>query len=144
MRFAGGPWNNYATHMMANLVLRVREAPESMAVCSANGGLATRFCLTAYSGRPSANGFRTLPLPLSDPTQRRRLETRPEGKGRVEGYTVLHDRSNQPTHAVVACLLPDQSRAWARLSDLGDLDEMLSKDPIGRSVVFASEGDRLE
>ena len=28
MRFAGGPWNNYVTHMIANLVTRVREAPE--------------------------------------------------------------------------------------------------------------------
>ena len=105
MRFGGEPWNNDATHMIANLVIRLCEAPESMAVCSSNGGLATRFCLTAYSGQPSPDGFRTLPGPLADPTQRRRLGTRPTGKGRIEGN---------------------------------------SADPIGRTIVFASEGERLE
>ena len=67
MRFAGGPWNNYGTHMLANLVTRLREAPGSMAVCSTNGGFASRFCVAAYSGRPSPAGFRFLPSPLVDP-----------------------------------------------------------------------------
>lgn len=143
MRFGGGPWNNYATHMIANLVGRVREAPEAMAVCSSNGGLATRFCVAAYSGQPSDEGFRTNPLPLADPTRRRRLETRPEGEGTIEGYAVLHDRSNTPTHAIAACLLPDAARAWARVSDPADLDAMLSADPIGRRVAFGAEAHRL-
>ena len=144
MRFGGGPWNNYATHMIANLVERVREAPDAMAVCSSNGGLATRFCLTAYSGKPSPDGFRTMPLPYADPTRRRWLEARPEGSGTIEGYTVLHDRTNEPTHAVAACVLPNSARAWARISDAGDLKAMLTADPIERSVVFTEEGPRLD
>jgi acetyl-CoA C-acetyltransferase len=136
MSFAGGPWNNYATHMIANLVERVRERPEGMAVCSSNGGLATRFCLMAYSGAPSPGGFRSTPLPFADPGRRRHLETRPEGAGRVEGYTVLHDRANQPTHAIAACVLPNSARAWARLNEPGDLAAMLAADPIGQRVRF--------
>jgi len=143
MRFGGGPWNNYATHMIANLVERVRETPEAMAVCSSNGGLATRFCLMAYSGQPSPDGFRTTPLPLADPTSRRYLELRPEGTGTIEGYTVLHDRANEPTHAVAACLMPSTGRAWARLTEPGDLEAILSADPIGRSVAFDRAGHRL-
>ena len=58
-------------------------------------------------------------------------------------WPILHDRSNEPTGAVAACILPDASRAWARLSDPGDLMEMLSADPIGRTVLFGDAGDRL-
>ena len=143
MRFAGGPWNNYGTHMIANLVMRLRAEPESVAVCSANGGFATRFCLAAYSGRPGAGAFDSLPAPLVDPTRRRRLETRPAGLGRIEGYTVLHDRGNQPVDALAACLLPDGARAWARLSDPQDVGAVLAADPIGRSVHFGASAPRL-
>lgn len=143
MRYGGGPWNNYATHMIANVVLRVRERPDAMAVCSSNGGLATRFCLIAYSGTPSPDGFRSGPLPLADPTPRRRLTTEPEGDGTIEGYTVLHDRSNHPTHAVAASLLADGSRAWARLHDAEDVAAMLAADPIGREVAFRRGEARL-
>ena len=144
MRFAGGPWNNYGTHMLANLVTRLRDAPGSMAVCSTNGGLASRFCVAAYSGRPSPGGFRFLPSPLVDPGPRRRLETEPTGLGRIEGYTVLHGRDNTPSHAVAACILADGARAWARLNDDADLQELLAVDPIGRSVSFAPAGARLD
>lgn len=143
MRFAGGPWNNYGTHMIANLVTRVRAEPEATAICSTNGGLATRFCVTAYSGEPSEQGFRAMPAPFVDPTRRRRLETEPSGTGRIEGYTVRHDRRNEPVDAVAACLLPDGARAWARLEEAGDVRAMLEADPIGRSVVFEGEGARL-
>jgi acetyl-CoA C-acetyltransferase len=91
MRFAGGPWNNYGTHMIANLVTRLREDPDAMGICSTNGGFATRFNLTTYSGQPAANGFRSLPAPITDTSPRRTLNTRPEGTGTIEGYTVLHD-----------------------------------------------------
>lgn len=144
MRFAGGPWNNYATHMLANLVTRVREAPDALAVCSANGGLATRFCVTAYSGRPSADGFRHLPAPFVDPGRRRPLEMAPRGVGRIEAYTIPHDRANEPTHAIAACRLADGARAWARLSDADDLREMLANDPVSLAVRFSDGGARLD
>ena len=143
MRFAGGPWNNYGTHMIANLVHRSREQPDEMALCSTNGGLATRFNLTAYSGTPRPDGFRALPSPIIDPGPRRPLETRPQGSGKIEAYTVLHDRANEPVSAVAACLLPNGARAWAKLSGPETLGEMLAADPIGRSVQFTNEGDRL-
>lgn len=143
MRFAGGPWNNYGTHMIANLVERVRERPEAMAVCSTNGGLATRFCVTAYSGTPNESPFRTNPLPLVDTGHRRFLETRPEGQGRIEGYTVRHDRGNAPVDAVAACLLDNGARAWAMIRNERDVLAMLEADPIGESVAFGADGATL-
>ncbi|MFO0691629.1 MAG: hypothetical protein U0900_23230 [Myxococcota bacterium] len=144
MRFAGGPWNNYATHMMANVVERVRTEPESLAVCSANGGLATRFCVVAYSGRPHPEGFRGLSGPFSDPGPRRCLETAPRGRGRIEAYVIPHDRRREASHAIAACLLDDGARAWARLEALGDVEVMKASDPIGWSVHFDASGDRLD
>ena len=72
----------------------------------------------------------------ADPGRRRHLEIRPEGAGKIEGYTVLHDRANQPTHAIAACVLPNSARAWARLNEPGDLAAMLAVDPIGQRVCF--------
>jgi acetyl-CoA C-acetyltransferase len=144
MRFAGGPWNNYGTHMVANIVTRLRETPSSTAVCSTNGGLATRFCVTAYSGNPTTDGFRFLPSPFVDPGPRRRLETRPTGAASIEGYTIPHGRDNEPSHAIAACRLANGARAWARLDDDADVQELLAVDPIGRRVRFTASGARLE
>lgn len=144
MRFGGGPWNNYGTHMIANLTLKLREHPEAMAVCSTNGGLATRFCLMAYSGRARDEGFRMLPYPLADPTPRRRLEAHPRGTGKIEAYTAMHDRGNQPTRGIAACLLDDGARAWALLDDAEDLESILTNDPIGRRVRFGDAPARIE
>lgn len=144
MRFAGGPWNNYGMHMMANLVANVREQPEAIAIGSTNGGIATRFCVNAYAGAPAADGFRALPAPISDPTRRRRLETRPTGAATIEGYTVRHDRRNEPVDAIAACLLSDGARAWARLERGDDVQALLDADPIGRTVRFEAVGPRLD
>ncbi len=65
------------------------------------------------------------------------------GAGRIEAYTVLHARHDEPTHAVAACVLDDKTRAWARLGAPDDVYEMLSVDPIGRSVRFTAAGARL-
>jgi acetyl-CoA C-acetyltransferase len=144
MRFAGGPWNNYGAHMIANIVKRVRAEPKSLALCSTNGGFATRFCVATYGGQPSPHGFRTLPAPLTDPTPRRRLETQPSGRGQIEGYSVRHAPGNRPVDAIASCILADASRAWARLSDAEDVVAMLTSDPIGRSIVFDGPTPRLE
>ncbi|MBK7952213.1 MAG: hypothetical protein IPK00_26530 [Deltaproteobacteria bacterium] len=144
MRFAGGPWNNYTTHMLANVVERVRAEPDALAVCSSNGGLASRFCVVAYSGRPHVEGFRGLAGPFTDPGPRRCLETAPRGLGRIEGYVIPHGRSREASHAIAACLLEDGARAWARLEAPRDVEAMLASDPIGRPVRFEPSGARLD
>lgn len=47
MRFAGGPWNSYGLHMLANVVAALREQPDAYALACTNGGFATRFVLGA-------------------------------------------------------------------------------------------------
>ncbi|MBB83210.1 MAG: hypothetical protein CL931_05300 [Deltaproteobacteria bacterium] len=71
------------------------------------------------------------------------LESRPEGPGRIEGYTVRHDRGNAPIDAVAACLLDNGARAWAMIKNERDVLAMLETDPIGESVVFGAEGATL-
>lgn len=143
MRFAGGPWNNYGTHMIANVVERLREEPDALALASTNGGFASRFCVVAYSGRPKPDGFRPLPAPFADPGPRRPLALAPRGPGRIEGYTIPHDRRREPTHAIAACRLADGARAWARLESPRDVEAMLAADPIGWTVGFDARGARL-
>lgn len=143
MRFAGGPWNNYGTHMIANVVERVREQPEALAVASTNGGFASRFCVVAYSGRPRAEGFAPLPPPFSDPGPRCALEVAPRGVATIEAYVIPHDRRREPSHAIAACRLERGARAWARLEAPHDVEAMLAADPIGWTVEFGAGGARL-
>ncbi|MEZ4331677.1 MAG: hypothetical protein R3F35_07970 [Myxococcota bacterium] len=143
MRFAGGPWNNYGTHMVANVVTHVRARPEALAIASTNGGFASRFCVVAYGGRPNPDGFRPLPAPFADPGPRRPLVAAPSGHGRIEGYTIPHDRRRAPSHAIAACRLADGARAWARIESTIDVEAMLAADPIGWGVEFGAEGARL-
>ena len=129
--------------MDAAEVERVRAESEAMAACDTNRSLATRFCVTAYSDQPSEAGFRPLPAPLIDPTDRRRLGTRSAGTGAIEGYTSRHDRRNEPVDAVATCLLGYGVRASARLTGSGKIKVMLEADPIGRRILFEDASKRL-
>jgi acetyl-CoA C-acetyltransferase len=69
--------------------------------------------------------------------------TEPRGLGRIEGYTIPHDRRREPSHAIAACRLADGARAWARLESPSDVEAMLAADPIGWGVELGSEEARL-
>jgi acetyl-CoA C-acetyltransferase len=126
MRFAGGPWNSYALHMIANLALRLRESSGDWAVSSANGGLASRFSLLALAAAPFATGYQRIPTRF----ERRSdeicsLVTTPEADARIEAFSVTHDRSNTPKAAFAACRTPDGARCWAHFQNPDSLATML-------------------
>ena len=52
MRFAGGPWNNYAMHGMAAMVDVLRADPGALGLCGANGGYLSKLSLGIYSTTP--------------------------------------------------------------------------------------------
>jgi acetyl-CoA C-acetyltransferase len=144
MRFAGGPWNSYGLHQLANVVGGLRGAPEAHAFCSTNGGFASRFVVGAYSGEPPPRGFQRLARPFAPGAEERiPLDEDPHGEATIEGFTVVHDRGNAPVEGIAACLTPAGARAWAVLRDPADLDGLLATREAGRRVRFGARGAHL-
>jgi acetyl-CoA C-acetyltransferase len=141
MRFAGGPWNNYATHSLATLVEVLRNDPASLGLCAANGGFISKSAIGIFSTTPPAAGFRAgSPQAELDAGPRRQLDAEPSGAGKLESFTVMHDRTGGATDAILACLMPDGRRAWGRLTDPLSMDALSTEDVVGRSVTLSPDG----
>ncbi len=104
--YFGGPGNNYSMHAIAELALRLRKDPGSFGLVGANGGFMNTHAVGVYSTTPrdwkrcdsdalQAN-IDALPAPV--------LNTKPQGWGRVQTYTVLHGKGGPSEVIVIGCL----------------------------------------
>ena len=131
MSFFGGPGNNYTSHGIAAVALRLRESGR-FGYVSGNGGVLSKHSIGVYgTGAPPA-GFQ-----LADTSREQeaiQASARPvvfeaEGAARVDGGTVVYGRDGAPAAAPVIATLDDGQRVVAVASDevLGSL--------VGRSLV---------
>ena len=135
MRFAGGPWNNYAMHGITTVVDRLRAAPGRVGVASANGGYVSKISMGCYSTTPPAARFRHLTsVPTPEEARTRALDTAPDGAAVVETYTVMHDGHSEPVDGILTLRMPDGRRAWGRITDPAVLLAMTKEDAVGRTV----------
>jgi acetyl-CoA C-acetyltransferase len=124
----GGPWNDYVTHSVATVVDRLRSDPDQFALCTANGGYATRQSFGVYSGRPPTGPFRhdvDGPRAEVDRAARRDVAVGHVGPATIESWTVMHGRDGAAETAFVAALTDTGARTWAAGTDpdlLGDLE----------------------
>ena len=127
MRFAGGPWNTYTLHMLANLVQRLRGLPNGRALCSGNGGYATRFSLGMYGTVPPPQGFHRL-AELSGPIPDEAIEVEDSlgGDVRLEAFCVEHDKSGAPARAIMLGRTEADRRAIAVSKEKGVMEDLLS------------------
>jgi acetyl-CoA C-acetyltransferase len=143
LTFAGGPGNNYASHSIATLVPRLREAPDAVGLTTALGWYATKHACGVYSGRPPERAF--LDLDANEQIQRppaRRASADYDGPATFEAYTVPYGRDGEPEAAIVTALTPDGTRALVRCADRGTVAAIIEEDPLGRPVTVAP--DRIE
>lgn len=132
LTFAGGPWNNYATHAVATMAGLLRASPGATGLCTANGGLVTKHAVAVYSSRPGRTPFVAGDAQAeADAAPSRTAASGHHGPVSVESYTVSHDRDGTAAKAFVACLLPDGRRAWATTSDPAALALMEEREIIG-------------
>lgn len=133
--YFGGPGNNYVTHSIAEIMNRVRAAPGSRGLVTANGNYLTKHSAGVYST--------DVPAPAGaapDDTQLQaeldRIKHPPvadlaSGEAEVETWTVMHDRSG-PTQAIVIGRLSGGERFIANTRPDPDLlQEMEQTDLIG-------------
>ena len=94
--YAGGPGSNYAMHGVVTMMQKLRARPGAYGMCTANGWYLTKQSTGVYSTRRPGRAFeRQDPSVLQariDALPRPTVIERPSGRGRVETYTVIHDR----------------------------------------------------
>ncbi|MCS6987747.1 MAG: acetyl-CoA acetyltransferase [Sphingomonadaceae bacterium] len=132
--YSGGPGNNYSLHAIAEVAWRCRAQPGSFGFVFANGGYLTKHSFGVWSTTPR-------PFTRTDPATYQReidampaptLDERPEGPGRIETFTVVHDRG-RPAFAIVIGRLDANGHRF--LAQIHDSPEALIDTPaIGRPV----------
>ncbi|MHB8669942.1 MAG: acetyl-CoA acetyltransferase [Acidimicrobiales bacterium] len=142
LTFAGGPWNNYVTHAIATMVRLLRQDPDSVGLCSANGGLLTKHAIGVYSARPPAEGTRVEDVQGQvDALPSRRVVPDFDGPATIEAYTVMHDREGRPETAFLACRVDTTegvaaAPGWAGAGEPELLAAMTTEEFVGRPVVL--------
>jgi acetyl-CoA C-acetyltransferase len=125
MSFFGGPGNNYTSHGIASVALRLREAggagtKRCLGYVSGNGGVLSKHSLGIYGSEPPAAGF------IQADTSAEQAEIKAsaidvtlaaEGDAKVDGGTVVYDRAGEPSSAPIIATLSDGRRVVAVASE---------------------------
>jgi len=136
--YFGGAGNNYSMHAIAAMMQRLREAPGERGLVTANGWYLTKHALGLYStARPEhdfavqqANALNDRIAAMQHPV----MDPNPSGPGTVETFTVMFDRSGEPTQGIILGKLQSGRRFVAHTRpDLTLLEQITRDDPIGRS-----------
>ena len=160
MTFAGGPGNNYGTHSLAALTVRLRESPGTVGLTTGLGWYVSKHSIGVYGTEPagagdvdpgllpdgtvveSASGFAWADpqvavgsLPQCSP------DADAEGEVTVETYSVEFDRAGSPERAVVACRTLEGRRAWAHVSDRDQLAVLVTEEGCGRLGTLRADGE---
>lgn len=102
--YFGGPGNSYVVLSICEMMRRLRAAPGSFGLVTANGNWVTKHSYGIYSTTPREGPWkREDPASLQaqlDALPKAPFTETPQGAARIESYTVMHDRSG-PTHAIV-------------------------------------------
>ena len=146
--YAGGPGNNYAMHGVVMMMQRLRERPGAFGLCTANGWYLTKQSTGVYSTRrPQAPFVRQDPAVIQsqiDALPRPTVIERPSGRGRVETYTVIHDRDGYRMGVIVGRDAAD--RRFAAIipgTETEALASLESREGVGRTgTVARSQDDR--
>lgn len=139
--YFGGPGNNYVTHSIAQMMNRVRAAPGSKGMVTANGNYVTKQSAGVYSTQPPSKAFAP-----RDPTSYQveidsdkgpAVAEQANGNAHVETYTVMHDRKG-PSYAIVFARLGDGRRCIANTpDDPALLHAMVSEEFLGANGVVS-------
>jgi acetyl-CoA C-acetyltransferase len=131
LTFAGGPWNNYVTHSIATMVTRLREQPETLGMCTANGGLLTKHAIGIYGATPPIQ-------PLTAPQVRRLDDQRTvveefSGTVSIVATTVRYGRNDTASHGFAVAETSAGDRVLLRIDQPEFLSEFESTEVVGRT-----------
>ena len=138
--YFGGPGNDYSMHGIAETVARCRDRPGSRGLVFANGGYLTKHSFGVYSTTPAAPDWaRTDPASYQagiDAMPSPAFTETPDGEGRIEAFTVVHDRGRPAFAILIVRLGANDVRCLAQVYD--DLEALIDKPVIGRRVTVVT------
>lgn len=140
--FAGGPWNNPVSHALAAMTDQLRGGENAVGLVTANGGIIQKHGFFVLGSHPPAEGFRwEHPQAEIDRVPAVAVDETFAGTGRIETWTVMFDRNNEPERAHAAIRTPNDARTWAVSDDTAFIAELIDRaergdDPIGTNVVI--------
>jgi acetyl-CoA C-acetyltransferase len=135
-------------HGVVVMMQRLRARPGTFGLCTANGWYLTKQSTGVYSTRrPSCPFERQDPAVLQariDSLPRSAVIERPSGRGRVETYTVIHDREGFRMGVIVG--RDEADRRFAAIipgNESAALASLESEEGVGRTgTVSRSDDDR--
>lgn len=144
LTFAGGPWNNYSTHAIATMATRLRAAPGTYGLVTANSGYLTKHAFGVYRTEPSRDGFRREDVQAAvDREPVVRAEPGYAGPATTEAWTVLYDRSGEPERGFLAARTPGGGRTLATTPEPDAVARLVTAETAGEPVVIAGDGTFL-
>jgi len=135
--YFGGPGNNYVTHSICEMMRRLRGAPGSFGLVTANGNYVTKHSFGVYSTTPCEGRWRReSPGALQgelDALPKAPFTEVPSGRARIETYTVMHGKS-APEFAVVFGRLDASGERFVANTpaDTTTLIDLRDRDSLGR------------
>ncbi len=139
--YAGGPGSAYNMNSIAAMVERLREDDRSVGMITGNGFFLTKHAAAVLSARPKQGGWDR----PEGPPPSVAMETAPAipndsamGRGRIEAYTVMHDRDGQPATGYICGRLDDNGDEGRRFlantpEDPDLLRDLLAAEAVGRT-----------
>jgi acetyl-CoA C-acetyltransferase len=145
--YFGGPGNNYVTHSIAEMMVRLRAAPGSFGLVTAVGNYITKHSFGVYSTTPTAGPWRReSPARLQhelDQLPKAPFVEHASGKATIETYTVMHGKNGPEYSVLFGRLAENGARFVANTpSDPAVLADLQARDSLGRAGVVRNHDGR--
>jgi acetyl-CoA C-acetyltransferase len=144
--YFGGPGNNYVTHSISEMMRRLRGAPGSFGLVTANGNYITKHSFGIYSTSPVSGPWRreapaVLQLEL-DALPKAPFVENASGAAKIETYTIMYGKNGPEVGVVIGRLTENGRRFVANpLPESGVLLDLQERESLGRlGVVSNAEG----
>lgn len=140
--YAGGPGAAYTLVAAAAALDQLRERPSDVLMLSGTGFTFTKNSVSVLSGQPRPSRSDNAPERRTDlertPVP---VDDAPSGRGRVDAYTVMHDRSGAVEYGVVLGMLDSGARFLAHLPPDDDVYRSFEeREGVGRVGTVTTTG----
>ena len=140
--YAGGPGNDYTTHAIAAMLARLRSDPGAVGMTTGIGWYFSKHSAALYGTLPPMELPAAAAPDRPDPPPPVAVAAEPTGRGRLETYTVLHDREGAPELGITVGRLEDERRFVAFVDGGPEaLVSLESSEGVRRTGRVRAEGD---
>jgi acetyl-CoA C-acetyltransferase len=134
--YAGGPGSNYTLHSLATMVERMQSRPGSTGLVTGNGMFLSSHSSVVISTEPKepSRGDARAKSLVRSKSALPEIAEEASGRGKIETYTVIYDRSGAPELGVVLGRLDDGRRFIANTpNDRALLEGFIALEEVGRT-----------